>query len=38
MGSVLTGWWGGITKQNRIALWSVVLIALGCASFFLLHW
>lgn len=38
MGAVLTGWWGGITKQNRIALWSVVWIALGYASFFLLHW
>ena len=38
MGSVGAGWWGGITKQRHIALWSVVLIALGCASFFLLHW
>lgn len=36
--AVAAGWWGGITKQSRIAVWSVALIALGCASFFFLHW
>lgn len=38
VGAVASGWWGGITKQSRVAALSVVLIIAGFSSFFLLHW
>jgi hypothetical protein len=38
IGAALAGWWGGLTKQPRIAWWSLAFVVAGCASFFLLHW
>lgn len=36
--AVGAGWWGEMTKQPRVALWSLALVLMGCASFFFLRW
>lgn len=36
--AVLMGWWGELTKQPRVALWSLAFLVIGCASFFFLRW
>ena len=38
LGGVGSAWWSGVTRQNRLALWSAALFLCGIASFFFLRW
>lgn len=38
LGGIGSAWWSGVTRQRRLAIWSVGLFVCGFASFFFLRW